>query len=96
MVMPKRLGQPQVFIGVDVSEQRLDAHLLPGSESLSLTHDARGIGRLVAWLASKAGPFVVLEATGGLEQRLARALGQAGIVVAVVNPSRAAGAAIRP
>ena len=85
MVMPKRLGQPQVFIGVDVSEQQLDAHLLPGNESLGLTHDARGIGRLVAWLASKAGPFVVGEATGGLEQRLARSLDQAGIVMAVVN-----------
>jgi hypothetical protein len=53
-VMTKRLGKPQTFVGVDVSEGRLDVHLLPENESLSVTHDARGIGRLVAWLASKA------------------------------------------
>lgn len=84
--MTKRLGKPQTFVGVDVSEGRLDVHLLPEGESLSLSHDARSIGRLVAWLASKDRPLVVLEATGGLERMLVRALNRASIAVAVVNP----------
>jgi transposase len=49
----------------------------------------RGIGRLVAWIASHDRPLVALEATGGLERGLAGALDRAGIAVAVVNPRQA-------
>ena len=40
----------------------------------------------MAWLSSKGRLLVVVEATGGLERALTRALDQAGIAVAVVNP----------
>ena len=74
------------FSGVDVSEGRLDVHLLPDGSSTSFAHSAAGIGRLVAWLASRERPLVVVEATGGLERALVAALGRAGVPVAVVNP----------
>ncbi len=74
------------FCGVDVSERRLDVHLLPEGASTSFAHSAAGIGRLVAWLASRARPLLVVEATGGLERALVAALGRAGIAAAVVNP----------
>ena len=74
------------FCGVDVSERQLDVHLLPDGSSTSFAHSAAGIGRLVAWLASRERPLVVVEATGGLERALVAALGRAGVPVAVVNP----------
>ena len=83
------LGEFKTFVGVDVSEGRLDVHLLPDGASAGFAHDGRGIGRLVAWIGSHARPLVVLEATGGLERGLARALDRAGIAVAVANPRQA-------
>ena len=74
------------FCGVDVSERQLDVHLLPEGASTSFAHTAAGIGRLVAWLASRERPLLVVEATGGLERALVAALGRAGIATAVVNP----------
>ena len=74
------------FCGVDVSERQLDVHLLPDGAATSFAHTAAGIGRLVAWLASRERPLLVVEATGGLERALVAALGRAGIATAVVNP----------
>ena len=74
------------FVGVDVSEARLDVHLLPGGKGAGFGRDRRSIARLVAWLASQERSLVVVEATGGLERTLAVALERAGIAVAVVNP----------
>ena len=71
---------------MDVSERRLDIHLLPSGEQAGFSRDRRGIARLVAWLASKGRLLVVVEATGGLERGLRAALAQAEIAVAVVNP----------
>jgi transposase len=86
MAMSKSLGQIKGFVGVDVSERRLDVHLLPNGEWASFSRDRRGIARLLAWLASQDRLLVVVEATGGLERGLVAALDQAGIAVAVVNP----------
>ena len=74
------------FCGVDVSERQLDVHLLPEGAGTSFAHTAAGIGRLVAWLASRERSMLVVEATGGLERALVAALGRAGIAAAVVNP----------
>ena len=76
----------ECFVGVDVSEARLDVHLLPGGKGAGFGRDRRSIARLVAWLASQERSLVVVEATGGLERTLAVALERAGIAVAVVNP----------
>ena len=86
--MTQSLGgqQPRTFVGVDVSEGRLDVHLLPAGERASFAHDPRGIGRLVAWLAATDRPLVAVEATGGLERPLVAALDRAALAVAVVNP----------
>jgi transposase len=83
MVMGKA---SQGLVGVDVSEARLDVCVPPGGEQAVFGRDRRGIAELVAWLAGKKRPLVVVEATGGLERGLEAALDQAGIAVAVVNP----------
>ena len=71
------LGDFQALVGIDVSEGRLDVHLRPGGASAGFAHDGRGIGRLIAWIASHDRPLAVVEATGGLERGLVRSLDRA-------------------
>src|SRR3954469_18533068 len=76
------------FVGIDVSKHRLDVHARPSGESFTIGHDDEGVAALVERLAALVPTLVVLEATGGLEVRLAAALAAAGLPVAVVNPRR--------
>src|SRR3954465_15020645 len=76
------------FVGIDVSKHRLDIHLRPSGEGFAVDHGGEEVATLVARLAALAPALVVLEATGGLEVRLAAALAAAGLPVAVVNPRR--------
>lgn len=80
--------QPREFVGVDISERCLDVHVSPDAVATTFAHDAAGIGRLLAWLATRSVAWVVVEATGGIERRLVTALHAAGPRVAVVNPRR--------
>jgi transposase len=84
--MTNSLGQIKEFVGVDVSQDRLDVCLLPSGDQVGFSRNRRGVMRLAAWLASRARALVVVEATGGLERALTLVLAQAGIAVAVVNP----------
>jgi transposase len=74
------------FVGIDVAKHSLDIHLRPSGERSTIDHDDEGVAALVGRLAALAPALVVLEATGGLEVRLAAALAAAGLPVAVVNP----------
>jgi transposase len=74
------------FVGIDVSKPRLDIHARPSGESFAFGYDDEGVTALIERLAALAPALVVLEATGGLEVRLAAALAAAGLPVAVVNP----------
>jgi len=76
----------RVFVGVDVSKDKLDVCLLPGGEHRVFKNDAGGHGKLVAWLASGEEHLVVIEATGGYERPAMFALQEAGVPVALVNP----------
>lgn len=73
------------FIGIDVSKQRLDVASTSG-EPFHVPYDAAGLRHLVARLAALRPALVVLEATGGLQVRLAGELAAAAVPVAVVNP----------
>jgi transposase len=74
------------FIGIDVSKDQLDVHILPSKESLVVMHNDEGIAGLCQRLGTLIPCLVVLEATGGLQDRIAAALAAAGLLVAVVNP----------
>jgi transposase len=74
------------FIGIDVSKARLDVHVQPGGEAFAVDNDETGVAGLVDRLRTDAACLVVLEATGGLQDRAAVALAAAGLHVAVVNP----------
>lgn len=75
-----------IFIGIDVSKDRLDVHVRPGGEAFAAANDDGGVRTLVDRLRGLAPELVVLEATGGRQVRAAGALAAAGLPVAVVNP----------
>ena len=74
-----------VFVGIDVSQVRLDIAVRPGA-SFSITHDESAIARVVEQLCALSPTLIVLEATGGMEIPLTSALATAGLPVVVVNP----------
>ena len=75
-----------IFVGIDVSKQRLDVHVRPTGESFVVARDDEALAGLVERLRRCAPRLVVLEATGGLQVRVAAALAEGGLPVAVVNP----------
>jgi transposase len=77
--------------GIDVSKARLDVFVLPERTALAFDNAARGISALRKQLQRRGVERVVLEATGGLEYPVARALSDAGLAVARVQPGRVRG-----
>lgn len=77
--------------GIDVSKARLDVFVLPQRISLAFDNAGRGIAALRKQLQRRGVQRVVLEATGGLEYPAARALSDAGLQVARVQPGRVRG-----
>jgi transposase len=75
-----------VFIGIDVSKDRLDVHVRPDGRSFVVARSEEGLDELASRLAPLDPALIVLEATGGLQVRVAAHLGAAGLPVAVVNP----------
>lgn len=75
-----------LFVGIDVSKERLDTALRPSGERWATPNEARGISTLCRRLQPLAPTLIVLEATGGLELPVVGALAAAGLPVVVVNP----------
>jgi transposase len=80
------MDKASTFVGINAVKRRLDLHLRPAGESFTVDHSEEEIAALVERLVALAPTLIVLEATGGLEVRLAAALAAAGPPVAVVNP----------
>lgn len=75
-----------VFVGIDVSKDRLDVAWRPTAERWAVANEEAGIATVVSRLRAAPPVLVVLEATGGLEIPLTGALAAAGLPVVVVNP----------
>jgi transposase len=75
-----------LFIGIDVSKDRLDVCVRPSGETFVVTRDDEGLERLVERLRALAPVLVALEATGGYETVVASALAAAHLPLAVINP----------
>lgn len=76
------------FVGIDVSKDRLDVHILPEDEAFIIERTGRGLASLVDRLKPLLPSLVVVEATGGFESTTAAALAGAGLPLAVVNPAQ--------
>lgn len=74
------------FVGIDVAQDTLVVHSIPGDETLQVVYDDAGVGELCRRLVKEAPTLIVMEATGGLEVRVASELVARGLPVAVVNP----------
>jgi transposase len=80
---------PQTFVGIDVSKATLEVCCLPASEYRSFDNDVDGRAKLIAWLSSKPGCLLVLEASGGYERAFLYAAQDAQLEIALVNPRQA-------
>jgi len=75
-----------MFVGIDVSKDRLDVHVQPSGEAFAVARQGEGLDQLVERLRALPAALVVLEATGGYETVVAAALAAAGLPLVVVNP----------
>src|SRR5215472_18877376 len=55
--------QDRMFVGVDVSKDRLDVHIRPSGTVFSVSRDEAGLSELVKQLAAMRLTLIVLEAT---------------------------------
>jgi len=77
-----------VFVGIDVSQDRLDVHVRPREEAFAVARDGAGLAALVARLREVEPARIAVEATGGFETVVTAALAAAGLPVVVVNPAQ--------
>lgn len=84
--MDDRYNAFESFVGIDVAKENFEVFFLATETGLNLPYDAAGIQTLLEHLKPLPRSLVVMEATGGLERRLAAELVDAGFAVAVVNP----------
>ncbi|OAM73406.1 IS110 family transposase, partial [Devosia elaeis] len=77
-----------IVAGIDVSKDRLDVHVLPGSDVLSVDHSPKGLARLAAYLHRLGVERIGLEASGGYERQALNTLAEAGFEVCLVPPAR--------
>jgi transposase len=67
----------------------LDLSIDPAGETLHIEYNDAGISQIVKRLAALAPTLIVMEATGGLEMRLASELAAKNLPVAIINPRQA-------
>jgi len=75
-----------IYVGIDVSKDSLEVAQRPDGEAWCVGNDEADIAALVARLAQSPPALVILEATGGMEMPLVRALVAAQLPAVVVNP----------
>lgn len=76
------MEQVSTYVGIDVSKDRLDVHVVPSGKSFSLARDEDGVAALAVRLTRMKPVLAVLEATGGYEHMAAAALAGARVPVA--------------
>lgn len=79
---------PAVYVGIDIAKESLVVGVLHEKHSETVANQPQSIRGLVARLKKLQPVRIALEATGGLESPLVRALQKAGLPVLVANPQR--------
>jgi len=83
------VNKAAVYVGIDVSKDRLDVALRPSQECWDVANEEAGISTMVSLLEEVTPTLIVLEATGGYENAAVAALAAAALPVVVVNPRQA-------
>lgn len=76
------------YIGIDVSQDFFDVYAIPCNKYHRFSNDTDGIKKCLSFLDTLKVNRVCCEATGKLEQAIARTLTDHGYMVDVVNPNR--------
>jgi transposase len=76
------------FVGIDVSKDHLDVHVRPDDRQQRFVYDNDGLSELVKMQIDTKPAIIVIEATGGYEQRLVAVLAAQQLPVVVVNARR--------
>ena len=77
----------QCFVGIDVSQNRLDVLLLPQATGFSVANNEAGWNALIARLRDLPVAAIGLEPSGGYERGVIRALLTASLSVRRINCS---------
>jgi transposase len=78
----------KIYVGIDVSKDRLDVHAHPTGESFAVSRDAAGLLALADRLRGLIAELIAVEATGGFETVVVGELAAAGFPVVMVNPAQ--------
>lgn len=76
------------FVGIDVAKDKLDIAVLGEQKASTVGNDEKGITKLIKKMQVLKPELIVVEATGGYQRAVVLGLYEAGLPVAVVNPSR--------
>lgn len=82
------MKQPSTFVGIDVSKDRLDVHVLASGHEYSVGTGPADLADLLGRLREQQAVVVGVEASGGYERALIQALTGAGIAVRLLDPAR--------
>ena len=78
----------EVYVGIDVSKDKLDVAIWGEKKCLELANSKKGITKLAKQMQALAPKLIVVEATGGYEEGVLQGLFEAGLPVALVSPQR--------
>jgi transposase len=78
----------QVYVGIDVSKDRLDVAVLGEKPMLQVANTKKDIIYFTKQIGKRKPKLIVVEATGGYEETVVLALFAAGLPVALVSPQR--------
>jgi transposase len=76
------------YVGIDVSKDRLDVHVLPEGETFVVARDGKGLAEFVERMETLGPERIPVEATCGSETVVAAAPAGASLPVVVVNPAQ--------
>jgi transposase len=82
------MAQGEAFVGIDVAKAWLDVAVLPAGETFRVANARDGWRELVSRLRPLRAEAIGLEASGGYERGVLRALLDAGLAARLVNPLR--------
>ena len=75
-----------MFVGIDISKHKLDVTLGKNGEFFSIPYNDQQIHSLIQKLLNIKPKIILLESTGGLENKLVHLLLQYKLPVVIVNP----------
>lgn len=81
-------NQKKTYVGIDVSKENLDACFGDRKKISGYKNDTDGIKKLILRLQKQDNVHIVMEATGGYEQKAHQAILNRAITSSVVNPKR--------